>query len=146
MQDEYNEIAGGAFADADKAKCPCKGGWYLSDFDTWHECPEHHAGEPHPEDMDPREGHDGTEDYEAQEICRWCDGEGRVYGGGSTLDPYGSTVQCESCGGTGEGSRCPPAHVALENARRAFYLPGARRPARKPKTSGQAFWDHYLSK
>jgi hypothetical protein len=32
-------------------RCRCRGkGWILSEVDTWHECPDHFAGQPHPED------------------------------------------------------------------------------------------------
>ena len=35
------------------SKCPCQGrGWFLSDYDTWHRCPIHGVGLPHPEDED----------------------------------------------------------------------------------------------
>lgn len=27
----------------------CRSGWLLSDFDTWHHCPYHFRGQPHPE-------------------------------------------------------------------------------------------------
>lgn len=31
-------------------KCPCQGGgWILSEFDTWHQCPDHYKGHRHPE-------------------------------------------------------------------------------------------------
>jgi hypothetical protein len=34
--------------------CRCHGGgWILSDVDTWHQCPDHFAGQLHPEDFDP---------------------------------------------------------------------------------------------
>lgn len=30
--------------------CLCRGsGWALSDLDTWHECPLHYEGQPHPD-------------------------------------------------------------------------------------------------
>lgn len=32
-------------------ECGCHGhGWWLSEVDTWHECPYHYAGQQHPED------------------------------------------------------------------------------------------------
>ncbi len=34
---------------AEECRC-CGGGWILSDVDTWHRCPDHFAGQPHPED------------------------------------------------------------------------------------------------
>ena len=34
----------------DPAECGCHGsGWWLSDVDTWHECPAHYTGQTHPE-------------------------------------------------------------------------------------------------
>jgi hypothetical protein len=37
----------------DPDKCRCRGGgWILSDWDTWHQCPEHFNGQRHPEDYD----------------------------------------------------------------------------------------------
>ena len=32
-------------------ECACRGGWHLSDWDSWEACPFHYeAGQPHPED------------------------------------------------------------------------------------------------
>lgn len=44
------ELDSGAWAEIVPAKCPCRGGWLLSDYDTWHRCPIHGNGVPHPED------------------------------------------------------------------------------------------------
>lgn len=45
-------VASGNLSDSDPKYCACHGGgWILSDFDTWHECPAH-RGMPHPEDVD----------------------------------------------------------------------------------------------
>ena len=44
------ELNSGAWADVDPARCPCRNGWLLSDLDTWHRCPVHGQGVPHPED------------------------------------------------------------------------------------------------
>lgn len=32
--------------------CRCSGGWLLSDYDTFHKCPTHYEGQPHPEDQE----------------------------------------------------------------------------------------------
>lgn len=46
----YRELESGVWAQANPAKCPCRGGWLLSDYDTWHRCPLHGKGVPHPDD------------------------------------------------------------------------------------------------
>ncbi len=46
----YRELESGVWAQANPAKCPCRAGWLLSDYDTWHRCPLHGEGVPHPED------------------------------------------------------------------------------------------------
>lgn len=51
LQQYYNEICMGFWADPDPSTCGCRGsGWYCSDLDTWHECSYHYKGQPHPED------------------------------------------------------------------------------------------------
>jgi len=48
----YQEVAcnSSTWADADAARCGCRGrGWWLSEVDTWHCCPCHGKGVPHPE-------------------------------------------------------------------------------------------------
>jgi len=53
-----NYCRAGAFASEDADECGCRGsGWFLSEVDTWHECPVHYvAGQRHPEDGDVFEG------------------------------------------------------------------------------------------
>lgn len=48
----YYNCEAGYFAHPDASQCGCQGtGYYLSQVDTWHECPVHHVpGQPHPED------------------------------------------------------------------------------------------------
>ena len=50
MQEIFRQLESGAWADMDITLCPCRGGWLLSDFDTFHCCPFHGKGVPHPED------------------------------------------------------------------------------------------------
>jgi len=57
------------------ANNPC-GGWILSDFDTWHECPNCYAGQRHPED----EGDDAGDAGSAAPSCRVC-GERTIFDG-----------------------------------------------------------------
>jgi hypothetical protein len=47
----YREVCTShAWADHDADDCGCKGrGWWLSEIDTWHACPFHGKGVPHPE-------------------------------------------------------------------------------------------------
>lgn len=46
-------VNAGHLSHADESYCGCRGGgWFLSDLDTWHECPEH-PGRRHPEDNEP---------------------------------------------------------------------------------------------
>ena len=53
LQQYYDAFASGVFARKDSGKCRCRGGgWALSEVDTLHKCPEHYAGQPHPEDFD----------------------------------------------------------------------------------------------
>ena len=50
LQDEYDYLALGLWAEENENICPCQGrGWYLSDLDTWHMCPYHFNGQYHPE-------------------------------------------------------------------------------------------------
>ena len=61
MTHPVNDLNTGAWAEANPSKCPCKGsGWLLSDYDTWHRCPRHGAGVPHPEDEMTRETFDSA--------------------------------------------------------------------------------------
>ena len=68
MQELYNGLQGGAWAETNPSKCPCRGrGWLLSDFDTWHRCPVHGGGVPHPECL--LEGEGETDfDWEAHSL------------------------------------------------------------------------------
>lgn len=51
LQHYYDMCRQGAFARNDADECGCRGhGWFLSEVDTWHECPVHYAGQRHPED------------------------------------------------------------------------------------------------
>lgn len=45
-----NELDSGRWANMNPSQCECRGGWLLSDYDTWHRCPLHGKGVPHPED------------------------------------------------------------------------------------------------
>ena len=47
----YSNFCAGYWAAENAAQCPCHGnGWALSEVDTWHKCPVHFKGQPHPED------------------------------------------------------------------------------------------------
>jgi hypothetical protein len=51
----YYEVACNSrtWADEDPARCGCRGrGWWSSEVDTWHQCPYHGQGVPHPEAED----------------------------------------------------------------------------------------------
>ena len=50
LQQYYNAICTGYWADPDPDVCPCRRGWFLSDVDTFHKCRYHWHGQPHPED------------------------------------------------------------------------------------------------
>ena len=52
MQAEYNYAKSGQWAEVHPFRCPCSGGWLHTDLDTWHECPTHYTGSPHPENDD----------------------------------------------------------------------------------------------
>ena len=46
-----HDLDRGSWAVHNPSKCPCRGqGWFLSDWDTWHACPLHGKGVPHPEE------------------------------------------------------------------------------------------------
>lgn len=49
LQQTYNACARGEFSHPDPELCGCRGGWFLSDLDTWHKCPEHYENQRHPE-------------------------------------------------------------------------------------------------
>jgi hypothetical protein len=50
-QQYYEAFSVGYWSDPDPAHCGCRGGgWALSEVDTWHRCPQHGAGVPHPEE------------------------------------------------------------------------------------------------
>jgi hypothetical protein len=46
----YRDLESGCWAEVNPFTCECRGGWLLSDLDTWHRCPIHGVGVPHPED------------------------------------------------------------------------------------------------
>lgn len=51
FQQYYDGFCQGRWARESTSECPCGGsGWALSEVDTWHKCPCHWAGQPHPED------------------------------------------------------------------------------------------------
>jgi len=50
LTEAYRELESGAWATHHPSDCPCRGrGWIASDLDTWHRCPIHGRGVPHPE-------------------------------------------------------------------------------------------------
>ena len=58
---DFRDLESGLWAEPWSETCPCRGsGWLLSDFDTWHRCPVHGRGVPHPEEYP--EDHE-VEDY-----------------------------------------------------------------------------------
>lgn len=47
----YNYAEANQWAHPEAGQCGCRGrGWWLSEVDTWHQCPYHGKGKPHPED------------------------------------------------------------------------------------------------
>jgi hypothetical protein len=51
LQQYYDAFRTGYWMKHDPEACPCRGnGWALSEVDTWHKCPTHYSGQPHPED------------------------------------------------------------------------------------------------
>lgn len=53
------EIRRGVWADPNPNRCGCRGGgWWVSDFDSWHRCPFHGDGVPTPECDYPEEARD----------------------------------------------------------------------------------------
>lgn len=52
LQSYYDAFSTGYWATPDASECECGGGgWALSDVDTWHKCPCHFWGQPHPEEQ-----------------------------------------------------------------------------------------------
>lgn len=50
LEQMYRELESGVWACDNPALCLCNGqGWFLSDLDTYHRCPVHGVGVPHPE-------------------------------------------------------------------------------------------------
>lgn len=46
----------------DASECWCRGsGWVLSNWDSFHRCPYHYDGQPHPEESEP--------EYDSAEPC-----------------------------------------------------------------------------
>lgn len=53
LQAYYDNFRTGYWATESAEDCPCHGrGYALSEVDTWHKCPVHHAGQLSPEDLD----------------------------------------------------------------------------------------------
>lgn len=57
-----NQLNSAVWCEVNPDRCPCRGGWLLSDYDTWHRCQIHGQGVPHPEDED------NTFDFEAHSL------------------------------------------------------------------------------
>lgn len=51
-EEMIEELDYGKWASRNPSKCICSGGWLLSDYDTYHRCPFHGQGVPHPEEDD----------------------------------------------------------------------------------------------
>jgi len=52
LSNYYHDFCSGHWARTDASECRCRGnGWALSEVDTWHRCPVHYNGQPHPEDI-----------------------------------------------------------------------------------------------
>jgi hypothetical protein len=72
LQTYYDEFCRpGAWAREEAEDCGCRGsGWWLSELDTWHECPCHYEkGQPHPEDEP--EAHEAWEARKAMLASGW---------------------------------------------------------------------------
>lgn len=53
LTEEFAELEAGHWAVTNPGRCPCRGrGWIHSDLDTFHRCPIHGLGVPHPEAED----------------------------------------------------------------------------------------------
>lgn len=62
----YQDLQNGRWAAVNPDCCPCRGGgWLLSNGDTWHRCPQHGTGVPHPED----EG--SSFDFDAHQVANY---------------------------------------------------------------------------
>lgn len=59
LQTYYNEVClnSSTWAHPNRTKCSCRGGWWLSELDTWHKCPYHKG--PHPEEEEYESGPKG---------------------------------------------------------------------------------------
>ena len=67
--DYYQDCNRGSFARANASECGCRGhGWFLSQVDTWHQCPAHWTPEcRHPED-DRQDEADGEPEGEREPV------------------------------------------------------------------------------
>ena len=70
LQHYYDSFRSAYWADHDRALCGCRGtGWALSQVDTWHQCPIHGKGVPHPDEVE-MEGDDATDVGPAPVVVR----------------------------------------------------------------------------
>jgi len=52
LQQYYEACKANQWVRKDETECGCKGsGWFLSQVDTFHSCPLHNTGQPHPEEL-----------------------------------------------------------------------------------------------
>lgn len=56
-----SDLNSGAWAHPAPGQCPCRGGWMLSDYDTWHRCPVHGTDVPHPDEAESFDHLEGEE-------------------------------------------------------------------------------------
>lgn len=101
------ELDNGRWSEIVPSQCPCRGGWLLSDYDTWHRCPLHGKGVPHPED-------DGAEfDFDAHHVqihrAAWVALAGQA---GLDLPCFGAAVKAVARA-TGAHPETPVEWVAL---------------------------------
>jgi hypothetical protein len=71
------QLDNGAWADPNPHECPCGSGWFHSDYNTFHKCPYHHVGQPHPDwddyEYDVDEPRFAPFDYAAANKKIWTD-------------------------------------------------------------------------
>lgn len=68
LQDIYDSAKRGDYAEVNPKNCGCRGGWFLSDVDTWHQCPLHGHGVPHPDEYDCPEEFQPDFDFKAHKV------------------------------------------------------------------------------
>ena len=96
----YEAAERGFWSNPNPSRCGCRGGgWFLSDVDSWHECP-YHGGTPYPEDDYHEEAWDHAAHERAIYVTAWRHFRDEGVALGMNADLF--TACCRRELGTGE--------------------------------------------